>query len=157
MTNSTLTTQARWENAITEAEANGVVITENLVPDYDCQCCITSDEYGIENGDESTPFAYSMGSKEGLEFGYYWSDYGYLIAYEDSEHTVSYGDYSDDEDENTYYEEQEVSRESWKATSYAVDFKHGNGAGEILAAAFKNHGFPVDWDGTESTVITVTI
>lgn len=56
--------------------------------------------------------------------------------------------------------EKEMSRSRWEIPSHdpiSVYAYHGNGAGQLIADTFRQHGFQVDWDGSDVKAVEVVL
>ena len=149
MTTTTLTQEARWNLALTEAMVDhNIHIVENLEPD--CRCCVDHTDIGLAQEDNDTPYAFTFGiNGHGEVDGYEWM-YGSPINH--TQETIDNGDYDENDD---YHEDIEVN-DYYSPYAGAIEFRHGNGSTQGLIEAFTNHGFKVEWDGKDSSLVYVT-
>jgi len=92
-----------------------------------CRGCISHADLGIEEGQ---PYAFTFG---GQGSGYRWDDHGEVATYR--------------------------SAQVWERdrTVKSLYFNHGGGAAPILAAALREEGFEVEWDGSEFQTVTAVL
>lgn len=139
---TTKITLERWAKAIYEATEQGVVITENVVPEGGVGGVVTSYCIGLIPGDENTPVAFTLGFDQDMECeqGYYFDHHGIMTFYRDD---IFHNEQGELETERLYSERP-----------YArIAFAQGYGGGDIVAEAFRTNGFKVEWDGSENPVV----
>ena len=129
----------RWELAITEAKAAGVQISENVFSC--CGSCINLVDLDI---DGEKPYAWTPGYQGRA---YEWKEPNLAIHYED--------EVPEDEEGEQQWEEDEIR--TYSEPVEEIYFHHDKGGAELVAKAFRNHGFTVEWDGDEYKAVKVVL
>ena len=132
--------EQQYKQAQIDAQAAGAVVVENVM-----SCCRGCVDLSIPDG---KAHAWSFAG-QGNELVWTHGNPFYLPENEEYE--------EDDYDERSgedcgYYLPPEEPKPAEDVYWY-----HGDGGGEIIAKAFRDRGFTVEWDGTEHTAVLVKL
>ena len=125
------TAQERWNAAVKDLRTRVPAVRINFRRSC-CLGCATPEALGFDPA--TTPYALTFGG-QGSAFAW-WN--GVMVYAADRAKHVRRG--------WGRFQGRPVDREY---------FRHGGGVGEIIADTFREHGFTVEWDGTESKTVMV--
>lgn len=133
----TLDTKYRFNAALRDARKAGVAVRQNVMSC--CRGCVPGSKLGLpDDALDTAPYAFTFGGQ-----GHATKWVGDVL--------VNRSDYN--RADRNFYVEDALAVSAVKT----VWFNHANGAGPILAAAFRAHGFDVDYDGSDSRTVCVKV
>lgn len=145
MDTSTEPLQYRFEAAIQQAVRAGVQVVQNFAGEFDCDCC-NSIAGSVE--DASAPLAYNSVNNGG---GFEWRDENTCVAFERVFEVV------EDEDGLGMPATANGAHIEYLGPADRIAFNHANCGGAMLAQAFRDFDFEVEWDGTDAWKVTVLL
>lgn len=132
-------TYERYQAAVKAIRSQGVKVRQNVRKC--CRGCILPSDLGFPpeaDGSSEEPGAYC----------YTYGGQGHAITWRDG---VAYNAADLRRYERHFYSIPENARES------RVYWNHGGGAGQVVADAFREQGFEVEWNGKEAFTVEVVL
>lgn len=138
--------EQRWNNAIDQIRAKGIIVRENV--ENPCRCCIKEGLLGMTREEFLTqPWAYTYASREN---GYGWENDIMLCVSED------YGHVGQDEEGDEMWIVDPVL-EGYKDIVYFNCSNSPQDPSHIIAEIFKENGFEIEWDGSSESTVGIKI